>query len=486
MRGPGTQSLPLRRSPIEEPGAHRPSLREGMRLGRYQLVSPLALGGMAEVWVARLMGELGFSRLVALKTIRAEHAADRSFRSSFLEEARIASRLRHANVVEVLDLGEEGPTLFLTMPLVEGESLRALLDADGAALPPPLALRIAVDMLAGLHFAHEALDEHGVPMKIVHRDVSPQNVIVGLDGIAKITDFGVAKALGRLADETEAGQFRGKIGYLAPEQVESRPLDRRTDLFGAAVVIWELLAGDRLFQAKDPFEMMYKVAKSEIAPLTRAAPAVPSHVAAAIHRALARSPEDRYATAAEMADALEAAAGAGGLDLATSRDLGAWVERVAGARIAERGRLHAVAMVRVASAVDLAPTREVELSTLSRSPRRVWRRIAWTLLALVTAAAASVLWVTREPAVMEETVSQIDAPRLEPAPVEQPPVAAPTPALSLPERTADPIEREANLGEARRKSERRRIKRRIERPPPPKPVEEREAPRPPFSNPYQR
>jgi serine/threonine-protein kinase len=324
-----------------------------MRLGRFELLAPIARGGMAEVWIARLLGDLGFSRIVAIKTIRPDYAEDPAFRSSFFEEARIAARLRHANVVEVFDLGEQGPILFQVMPLVEGDSASRLLKmhqerAGEVGFPTAIALRIMADALAGLHAAHELTDEQGMAMQLVHRDVSPHNILVGVDGVSKLCDFGVAKALGRLVHETEQGQLRGKFGYLSPEQVDRRPLDRRSDLFSAGAVLWELLTGKGLFRGIDALDTLEKVARGVVPDLRALVPSLPAPIAEITLRALARAPAERFSDAAAMIDALDAAALASGLT-ATTKDVAAFVSALCGTRIDAQREL-----IRVASGPGLA------------------------------------------------------------------------------------------------------------------------------------
>ncbi|HEX3344281.1 MAG TPA: serine/threonine-protein kinase, partial [Polyangiaceae bacterium] len=241
-------------------GRRRPELepRRGMRLGRYELLTLLASGGMAQVFIARLAGQHGFERLVALKTMRPEHAESDAFRRMFLDEAQLAARIRHVNVVEVLDLGDEQGIVYQAMTLVEGDSVAALLrrrrQLGARGLPHGVAARIVADVLSGLHAAHELTDADGRALHIVHRDVSPQNVLVSVDGIAKIADFGIAKARLRLADETDAGQIKGKFAYMAPEQLERRTTDRRADVFSTGVMLWEALTGKRLFGGIDLIE----------------------------------------------------------------------------------------------------------------------------------------------------------------------------------------------------------------------------------------
>lgn len=332
-----TESLPERAV-----GRRRPELepRLGMRLGRYELLVPLASGGMAQVWVARLAGEHGFARLVAVKTMRPEHADSDAFRRMFLDEARLAARIVHTNVVEVLDLGEEGEGIvYLAMTLVEGDSVAGLLRArrkvGARGLPHGIAARMIGDVLAGLHAAHELRDEEGRPLHLVHRDVSPHNVLVGVDGIAKLADFGVAKARSRLADETEAGQVKGKFAYMAPEQLERRTVDRRSDVFSAGVVLWEALTGEKLFGGIDLIDTIAKVRDTKIPDVREVGPTVPDAVAEVTAKALERDPARRFASATEMGDALERAARDCGV-AASAKEVGALVADLCGEDIERR------------------------------------------------------------------------------------------------------------------------------------------------------
>lgn len=332
-----TESLPERAV-----GRRRPELepRLGMRLGRYELLVPLASGGMAQVWVARLAGEHGFARLVAVKTMRPEHAESDAFRRMFLDEARLAARIAHANVVEVLDLGEEnGGVVYLAMTLVEGDSVAGLLKArrrvGARGLPHGVATRVIGDVLAGLHAAHELRDEEGRPLQLVHRDVSPHNVLVGVDGIAKIADFGIAKASSRLADETEAGQVKGKFAYMAPEQLERRAADRRSDVFSAGVVLWESVTGEKLFGGIDLIDTIAKVRETKILDAREVAPDLPAAIAEVTAKALERDPARRFASAAEMSDALERAARDCGA-AASAKEVGALVADLCAEEIERR------------------------------------------------------------------------------------------------------------------------------------------------------
>lgn len=209
------------------------SLRPGTRLGRYELLVPIARGGMARVWAARQHGQRGFQKLVAIKTILPHLAEEPEFERMFLDEARIASGVHHPNVCEIYELGEDKRTLYLAMEWVNGDSLSRVLRASGKteAFDARVVARIVADACAGVHAAHELADDDGQPLGVVHRDMSPHNVLLTADGVTKVCDFGVAKALGQLHEQTSAGQLKGKISYMSPEQVTGAPIDRRSDVF---------------------------------------------------------------------------------------------------------------------------------------------------------------------------------------------------------------------------------------------------------------
>ena len=310
--------VPINEEPSIEPAA-------GMRLGRYELVKRIASGGMAQVWSAQQTGEFGFRRACAVKVIRPEYATSASFRRMFLDEARLASRIHHPHVVEVFDLGEAGPIVYQAMELVKGCTLAKLLiraaggESSGSrpGLDTGIVCRIIADMATGLHAAHELTDEAGHALKLVHRDVSPQNILVSVDGMAKIADFGIAKAFGRLTDETEAGQLKGKLSYLSPEMAERRGVDRRSDVFASGIVMWEALTGRRLFRGEDAVDTLARVRETVVPDPREIAPDVPAPVVEVVLRALERDPDRRYPTAAELSDAIEEAA------LASKRRIGA-------------------------------------------------------------------------------------------------------------------------------------------------------------------
>ncbi len=300
----------------------------GRQLGRYEIVSWIASGGMANVFVARALGVAGFERLVALKLLHPHIAHEHEFVSMFLDEARLAARIRHPNVVATLDISSsEAEGFYLVMELVEGHHLGKLMSGaakQGFRLPTSVVLRIVVDALQGLGAAHDLMDAAGQPLQLVHRDVSPHNVLVGQDGIARLTDFGVAKAEARLA-ATRDGQFKGKLGYMAPEQVASGRCDRRSDLVAMGVLLWEALVGRRLFRADDTVGQIRAVLQQPIPPLSSIRPEL-APLDAVLQRALARDPEARFPDAASFIEAIEAVASRHG-GLATPRQVGESVRR---------------------------------------------------------------------------------------------------------------------------------------------------------------
>jgi serine/threonine-protein kinase len=319
----------------EQLAANQPAIRPRV-IGRYALFGEIASGGMATVHFGRLVGPVGFSRTVAIKRLHAQYAKDPEFVAMFLDEARLASRIQHPNVVTTLDVVNMPSEVFLVMEYLQGESLSRLIrDARkaGEQVPPGHAASIVAGMLHGLHAAHEAKSERREALHIVHRDVSPQNVLVGTDGAARVLDFGVAKAAMR-SQSTRDGQMKGKLSYMSPEQLNGKPVDRRTDLFAAGVVLWEALTGRRLFDGADAGEIFAKLLASEIpVPSTLVEGIVPA-LDAVVLKALDRDPEKRYQTARQFAIELE-----GSTALATPRAIGEWVERLAGIDLERRSQL---------------------------------------------------------------------------------------------------------------------------------------------------
>jgi serine/threonine-protein kinase len=315
-----------------DPGAGR------QRVDRYELLGEIASGGMATVYLARLTGVGGCQRFVAMKRLHPHLANEKEFVEMFLDEARLAAGIHHPNVVPILEVGASPVGYYLVMEYVEGDTLARLLAraaSRGKRIPPSNVIRVALDMLAGLHAAHELRDDRGQPINLVHRDVSPQNVLVGADGISRITDFGVARAASRLS-ATRVGQLKGKIAYMAPEQAQGdERLDRRADVFSAGIVIWEALTAKRLFKADNEAATLSRIMSEPVPNLARIAPHVGSEVSEVIMRALDRDRERRFTSCAQFADALEASAQVR-VKVATPRELAAYVQEVMGEEVARQ------------------------------------------------------------------------------------------------------------------------------------------------------
>jgi serine/threonine protein kinase len=305
-------------------------------IGRYALHDRIASGGMASVHLGRLRGEGGFARIVAIKRLHPHLGQDPTFVSMFLDEARLVARIRHPNVVPTLDVIAADGEMLLVMEYVSGESLSRLagtMSARGERMPVRIAAAILCGALHGLHAAHEARDERGEPLYIVHRDVSPQNILVGVDGATRLLDFGVAKARSRLA-ETRDGELKGKLAYMAPEQLREREADRTTDVYASGVVLWEALTGQRLYGEAMEAALVERILYGEVQPPSSVVPALPAAIDAVVLRALSRERGDRYPTAREMAEAVEAALGS-----ASMNEVSAWVTEVAGTELARRASL---------------------------------------------------------------------------------------------------------------------------------------------------
>jgi serine/threonine-protein kinase len=290
---------------------------------------------MASVWVARLRGKRGFEKLVAIKTILPKFAKDPRFERMFLDEAALAARIEHANVAQVLDLGEEHNVLYLSMELVDGDALSKLLSVvtkKDLRIPPGIALRLLADTCGGLHAAHEVRGRDGVLLNVVHRDVSPQNILVGMNGVAKLIDFGIAKARDRISEDTSEGQLKGKIHYMAPEQALGKA-DRRSDIFAVGAILYFLLAGRPPFAGENELSTLFNLSSGRPPPALP--PSVHPKVSAVVLEALAHQPELRFATAAAMQEALEAAMLEAGL-VTTTGQVAAFVQEHMGDRAKKR------------------------------------------------------------------------------------------------------------------------------------------------------
>jgi serine/threonine-protein kinase len=280
------------------------SLFPGYRLDRYELLCPIASGGMASVWLARLRGKRGFEKLFAIKTIKTELISDPNYTQMFLDEARIASRIVHPNIAQILELGEENDILFLVMEWVDGDSLakvhRLLLKQD-KPFPVRFALHIVADICAGLHAAHQLKDATtGELLGVVHRDVSPQNALLSAEGTAKVIDFGLVKAKGRTSAETEKGIVKGKIRYMAPEQVGrgSVQIDHRADVWACGMCLVELVTGKQPWDPMDDLDVVKSLMQADVAPPIPEN--VPPQVTKILEKALVRDREKRFASCAAM------------------------------------------------------------------------------------------------------------------------------------------------------------------------------------------
>jgi serine/threonine-protein kinase len=396
-------------------------------VGRYAIYGEIAAGGMATVHLGRLVADKGFARTVAIKRLHPHLAKQPDFATMFVDEARLAARVRHPNVVQTLDVVQRDEELLLVMDYVHGESLARLVGQarrQDTMVPLDVASGILCGALAGLHAAHEATNEHREPLGLVHRDVSPHNVLIGTDGVPMVVDFGVAKATGRLT-HTRSGFVKGKLAYMAPEQIRRQGVDRRTDVFAAAVVLWELLAGRRLFDGDNDGEIILQVISGDIEPLSRLRADVSAALEEVLMRGLAREPSARWATARAMADALERAC-----PPASPRVIGEWVELVAGDRL--RARSEVIADVEAASqrldisterwpvspapsdpavsSGEVAPSQLSSITVTRSAQTRVGRR-AWPFVLLVPAAAGVLVawWAGRGEAPIAPVESAIAA-----------------------------------------------------------------------------
>ncbi len=262
---------------------------------------------MAQVWLARQSGMQGFEKLLVIKQVLPHLADTDEFITMFLDEARLAARLDHPNVVQVFDLGQEDDTLYIAMEYIHGEDLRRIDKASREKrrpIPVPLVCRIIADAAAGLHYAHALKDARGESLGIVHRDVSPQNILVTFDGGVKVVDFGIAKAANK-ANKTRSGVLKGKYAYMSPEQASGKEIDSRTDVFALGIMLHELLTGQRLFKRKSEILTLHAVVRCEVVPPSKLNPVVPAGLDPIVMKALAQDREDRFASAQTFELALE-------------------------------------------------------------------------------------------------------------------------------------------------------------------------------------
>lgn len=295
-------------------------------LGRYVAYGPVASGGMATVYYGRLVGPAGFSKAVAIKRLREQFARDPDFVAMLLDEARLAAHVVHPNVVPTLDIVTTDSEISLVMEFVRGLSLARLLQVardQGGHIPAPIVASIMIGVLHGLDAAHEAKNERGEPLGIVHRDVSPQNILVGIDGVARLIDFGVAKAAGRI-QTTREGHVKGKLSYMAPEQFAGHAATRQSDVYGASVVLWESLLGRRLFVADSEAALLGMVMGGQVEKPSELDDRLHARWDVAVMKGLATDPHDRFHTAMDLAEAIESCE-----PPASPREVAQWLKTMA-------------------------------------------------------------------------------------------------------------------------------------------------------------
>jgi len=300
-----------------------------LMLGPYELIQRIATGGMAEVYLSRRAGPHGFQKVVAVKRILPQLAQDTDFVAMFIDEARVCARLAHPNIVQVFDFGEHDGELYMAMEYVDGTTAARLVRAAasrGEDVPLDAAIYIVLSVLRGLDYAHNARDDENRPLALVHRDVSPGNVLIDRSGAVKLTDFGIARAA-EIERRTDAGQLKGKLGYMSPEQVVGRELDARSDLFTAAIVLAELVMLRPLFSGSSEIDVLMKIRDADLAAIDRAGPRVPDDLKTILFRAMARERALRYPSAAAFAEALEEVLRRRRLQVGPGK-LASWIERL--------------------------------------------------------------------------------------------------------------------------------------------------------------
>ncbi|HEY2745690.1 MAG TPA: serine/threonine-protein kinase [Polyangia bacterium] len=416
--------------------------------GKYELITHLASGGMADIFLCRARGIQGFEKLAIIKRVRQDRAFDKKTVDLFLDEARLAASLQHPNIVQVFEFGIVEGSYFLAMEYVHGEDVHALLKRmreTKAAVPLAEVLAIVVGVCQGLHYAHECVGPNGRALGIVHRDISPSNVLISYDGAVMITDFGIAKATSR-SSETTTGTVRGKLAYMSPEQCRGLALDRRSDIFAIGTLLHELSTGKALFGATSDFEVMKKIVEDGVRPPSAEVAGYPRELDAIVLKALARDPAQRYATARELQLDIERFAVEHKLAISSAR-LAGFMQRQFADRIAE-WRERAALDYAARAATARPPSAEVEIiaadaaPTMSDAPAvpRSRRRARAGIIAGLAAVAAIVV-VQRQlasshaaaaapPAFASSTVAAAPAPVPPPVVPVPAPIVSPTPAAT--------------------------------------------------------
>jgi eukaryotic-like serine/threonine-protein kinase len=317
------------------------ALKKPIPFGKYVLLERINVGGMAEVFKAKTFGVEGFERLLAVKRILPNIAEDEEFITMFIDEAKIAVQLQHANIAQIFDLGKVDDSFFIALEYVHGKDLRSIFDrmrSKGETVPIPLACHVVMQVCEGLDYAHNKRDGQGRELHLIHRDISPQNVLIGFEGEVKLIDFGIAKAAGK-ASTTQAGILKGKFGYMSPEQVRGLPIDKRSDIFAVGIVLYELLTGERLFVGETDFSTLEKVRNVEIVSPSSYNKKIPQELERLIMKALARDPEDRYQNAIDLHDDLQSFLYSVG-EFFSRKDLSGWMKKSFAAEIEEDNAKH--------------------------------------------------------------------------------------------------------------------------------------------------
>jgi serine/threonine-protein kinase len=367
-------------------------------IGRYRLVAELARGGMGIVYLALVRGPGGFNKLFVVKVLKGHLAEDRRLVAMFLEEARLAAKLSHPNVVQTIEVGSDDGRHFIAMEFLDGQSFHRALTRSrraGPVMPLEVQLSVLVHLLEGLQYAHTATDFDGTPMSLVHRDVSPQNVFLTYDGQVKVLDFGIAKALGSTHD-TNTGMLKGKIAYMGPEQAAGEPLDGRADVFSVGVMLWETVVGERMWRTLNDMQILHGLMQGSIPRPSDVKPDVDPRIQSIIVKATAPAAPDRHASAAELQADLEAYMKAAGLPAIGPRELGRFV-----------GEMFAAERAEIRSAID------AQLRILSATSSGSFNRIDMPRLSPHTMSAGTPSGIVAS--------SALDLPRL-PPPIEMTPV----------------------------------------------------------------
>ncbi|MGD0677817.1 MAG: protein kinase [Polyangiaceae bacterium] len=429
-------------------------------VGPYAIYGEIGSGGMASVHLGKLRSALGFSRTVAIKRMHSDIARSPDFVAMFLQEVRLVGRIQHPNVVAALDFVAIENDAMLVMEYVHGLSLNQLV-RKAIAIPPPVASAILVGAALGLHAAHEAVDESGKNLGIVHRDVSPHNVLVGVDGLARVLDFGIAKAA-ECVHHTRTGEVKGKVAYMAPEQLLGDPIGREADVYSLGIVMWELMTGRRLFANQGHGAMLLRVANSRIDSPRTVNPRITPEVEQVVMKALSRSPQSRYRTALDFAAAIE-----GCIPPASQRMVGEWVASVAKEELTHRSHMRTQMDVsatgvtlepaddrEVTSRFGLPPDAQVpafsQVGVIRRRPPSMLTIGAAVVCAAALGATGAAYWPRAEPApparravTVETSILGAHEPAMSAAAVQAEP---PAPTASSAVSTSAPPSNPANVG----------------------------------------